>query len=102
MTSMPAGAERETMVKNMEGFDRLFMRYLVSDAGPSIKWDGISPPPEEKVIPFAHINAVDDQDQVANLLNKVRCGYRARARALWDLQNRTAVQNRKKNTAKIT
>jgi len=71
LASMPAGPERETMIKNMEGFDRLFMRYLVSDAGPSIKWDGISPPPTEKVIPFADIETIDDQDHVANLLNKL-------------------------------
>ena len=72
LSSIPEGSEREQMIKNMVGFNRLFMRYLISDAGPSIKWDGISPPPSEKIIPFANIETIDDQDMVARLLNKVR------------------------------
>lgn len=69
--SIPEDADRETMMKNIDGFDKLFMKYLVSDAGPSIKWDGISPPPSEKLIPFADIQKINDQDQVASLLNKL-------------------------------
>jgi len=71
LSSIPEGSEREQMIKNMVGFNRLFMRYLISDAGPSIKWDGISPPPSEKIIPFANIETIDDQDMVARLLNKL-------------------------------
>jgi len=71
LATIPVDTDRETMMQNMVGFDRLFMKYLVSDAGPSIKWDGISPPPSEKLIPFAEIDKIEDHDQVASLLNKL-------------------------------
>ena len=71
LSTIPLGVDREAMRKNMIGFDRLFMKYLVSDAGPSIKWDGITPPPSEKLISFADIESVEDQEQVACQLNKV-------------------------------
>ena len=71
LSSIPEDVDRERMMKNMDGFDKLFMKYLVSDAGPSIKWDGITPPPTEKLIPFADIQKINDQDQVGSLLNKV-------------------------------
>jgi len=71
LSSIPEDVDRERMMKNMDGFDKLFMKYLVSDAGPSIKWDGITPPPTEKLIPFADIQKINDQDQVGSLLNKL-------------------------------
>lgn len=71
LSSIPEDVDRERMMKNMDGFDKLFMKYLVSDAGPSIKWDGITPPPTEKLIPFADVQKINDQDQVGSLLNKL-------------------------------
>jgi len=70
LSTIPEESDRAAMMKSMMGFDRLFTRYLVSDAGPSIKWDGISPPPQDKVIPFADIEKINDQEQVSSLLDK--------------------------------
>ena len=58
LSTIPEGEDRAAMMKSMVGFDRLFTRYLVSDAGPSIKWDGISPPPEDKGVDQRRHNPV--------------------------------------------
>jgi len=72
LATIPSSIHRAVMRKNMDGFQKLFMRYLVSDAGPSIKWDGISPPPNDRIITFSDITGkFYDNDQMAAMLDKL-------------------------------
>lgn len=63
-------SETETTRKDLEGFQKLFHRFL-KEKGPSVEWVKIKPPPEESIQPYEKIKAKGLPSNVSTLLSKL-------------------------------
>ncbi|XP_053236317.1 UTP--glucose-1-phosphate uridylyltransferase isoform X1 [Podarcis raffonei] len=62
--------ELEHTKKDLEGFKKLFHRFL-QEKGPSVDWGKIQRPPEDSIQPYEKIKARGLPDSVASVLNKL-------------------------------
>ncbi|KAJ7409755.1 UTP--glucose-1-phosphate uridylyltransferase [Willisornis vidua] len=62
--------EIEHTKKDLEGFKKLFHRFL-QEKGPSVDWGKIQRPPEDSIQPYEKIKARGLPDNIASVLNKL-------------------------------
>ncbi|KAK2531814.1 Ugp2 [Columba guinea] len=62
--------ELEHAKKDLEGFKKLFHRFL-QEKGPSVDWGKIQRPPEDSIQPYEKIKARGLPDNIASVLNKL-------------------------------
>ncbi|OXB62615.1 hypothetical protein ASZ78_011244 [Callipepla squamata] len=62
--------ELEHTKKDLEGFKKLFHRFL-QEKGPSVDWGKIQRPPEDSIQPYEKIKARGLPDNIASVLNKL-------------------------------
>ncbi|KAH0621829.1 hypothetical protein JD844_023481 [Phrynosoma platyrhinos] len=62
--------ELEHTKKDLEGFKKLFHRFL-QEKGPSVDWGKIQRPPEDSIQPYEKIKARGLPDSIASVLNKL-------------------------------
>jgi len=63
-------AEKEMMEKNIEGFQRLFSKFI-NETGPSVHWDKIERLPKDAIKNYNDLPSVSDKAQVKELLNQL-------------------------------
>ncbi|XP_078505559.1 UTP--glucose-1-phosphate uridylyltransferase isoform X2 [Lissotriton helveticus] len=63
-------ADFEHSKKDLEGFQKLFHRFL-QEKGPSVDWGKIQRPPEDSIQPYEKIKARGLPDSIASVLNKL-------------------------------